>query len=125
MLQLTLDQLAQVQQYTKAMCADREKLEEMLAKEGQLDTHRKLEGDERDHMLTALALIGPLHESNNQQFNVEYYEFNNKQYCISYIISESPILEEIIYHKLSPRSWWSPTLNPNYPHMTYFVDKKI
>jgi hypothetical protein len=59
---------------------------------------RVLEGEERDQILTVLALIGPTDVSNNQRTFTETYHHAGKEYEVTYGFSDvgpTPYVEEI------------------------------
>lgn len=59
---------------------------------------RTLEGEEREHMLTLLALVEPTDESNNQRTFTETYHHAGKEYELTWGFSDSgpePLVEEV------------------------------
>lgn len=64
-----------------------------------MKNRRLLEGDEREHMLTLLALIGPTDTSNNQRTFTETYYHAGKEYELTWGFSiegdPEPLVEEI------------------------------
>ena len=56
---------------------------------------RELEGQEREHMLTVLAFLDPISESNNQRTFTEVYEHAGKVYHVTNGLGEE-IVEEIL-----------------------------
>lgn len=71
-----------------------EKLREWLR---QIHGHetRELEGDEAKHMLTVLKLVGHFGESNNQRTHTYFYNYNGKEYRVTYGLGDEPVVEEI------------------------------
>lgn len=95
--------------YTQPLSHDPEKLNELLAKEGHLDTRRTIEGTERDHLFIILKLLGPVYQSDNQRVSVDCYEHNGKKYEVTYGMSEDFTIEELTFHPLSIRGlrWYN------------------
>ena len=64
-----------------------------------MKNRRLLEGAEREHMLTLLALIGPTDTSNNQRTFTETYYHAGKEYELTWGFSiegdPEPLVEEI------------------------------
>lgn len=63
-----------------------------------MKNRRVLEGEERDHMLTLLALIEPTDVSNNQRTFTETYYHAGKEYELTWGFSDvgpTPYVEEI------------------------------
>ena len=56
---------------------------------------RTLEGEEREQVLTMLALIGPAVTTNNQHSWSEDYVQGGQHWCITYFPNEEPVVEEI------------------------------
>ena len=56
---------------------------------------RKIEGAERDHMLTVFRLLEPVESTNNQRSFTDVYEHAGKTYHVHYFEGESE-LEEIL-----------------------------
>lgn len=56
---------------------------------------RKIEGQERDHLMTILALIEPSHSNNNQRSWTDVYEHAGKVYHVHYFEGETEV-EEIL-----------------------------
>lgn len=57
---------------------------------------RKLEGDEREHMLTVFRLIDPVETSNNQHSFTEVYEHAGKTYHVHSWSDADDEVEEIL-----------------------------
>ena len=57
---------------------------------------RKLEGDEREHMLTVFRLIDPVETSNNQHSWTEVYEHAGKTYHVHSWSDADDEVEEIL-----------------------------
>ena len=63
-----------------------------------MKNRRVLEGDEREHILTLLALLEPIDVSNNQRTFTETYLHAGKEYEVTYGFSDvgpTPYVEEI------------------------------
>lgn len=63
-----------------------------------MKNRRVLEGDERDHILTLLALLEPIDVSNNQRTFTETYHHAGKEYELTWGFSDvgpTPYVEEI------------------------------
>ena len=64
-----------------------------------MKNRRVLEGDEREHMLTILALVEPADSSNNQRTFTETYYHAGKEYELTWGFSiegePEPLVEEI------------------------------
>lgn len=58
---------------------------------------RELEGDEAAHMLTVLKLVGHTGDSNNQRTHTYFYEYNDKEYQVTYGVGDDPLVEEVCY----------------------------
>ena len=56
---------------------------------------RRLDGDEKEHMLTVFNLIEPVRVSNNQRSFTEEYEHAGKKYDVHYFEDEV-LVEEIL-----------------------------
>ena len=56
---------------------------------------RKIEGTERDHMLTVFKLLEPIESTNNQRSFTDVYEHAGKTYHVHYFEGETE-LEEIL-----------------------------
>lgn len=63
-----------------------------------MKNRRTLLGQEREHMLTLLALVGPTETSNNQRTFTETYHHAGKEYELTWGFTdecEAPLVEEI------------------------------
>ena len=63
-----------------------------------MKNRRVLEGDEREHILTLLALLEPIDVSNNQRTFTETYLHAGKEYELTWGFSDvgpTPYVEEI------------------------------
>lgn len=83
--------MANTQSLTKAEAI------EFLKRLGMKD-RRVIEGTEREHLLTLLALIEPTSESNNQRTFTETYHHAGKEYELTWGFSDvgpTPYVEEI------------------------------
>ena len=63
-----------------------------------MKNRRVLEGDEREHILTLLALLEPIDVSNNQRTFTETYHHAGKEYELTWGFSDvgpTPYVEEI------------------------------
>lgn len=63
-----------------------------------MKNRRVLEGDEREHILTLLALLEPTDVSNNQRTFTETYHHAGKEYELTWGFSDvgpTPYVEEI------------------------------
>jgi hypothetical protein len=56
---------------------------------------RTLEGEEREQVLTMLALIGPTATTNNQHSWSEDYVQGGQHWCVTYFPNEEAIVQEI------------------------------
>lgn len=59
---------------------------------------RTLEGEEREHMLTLLALLDPTESSNNQRTFTEVYHHAGKEYELTWGFDDGfpePFVEEV------------------------------
>ena len=56
---------------------------------------RKIEGTEREHMLTVFRLLEPIESTNNQRSFTDVYEHAGKTYHVHYFEGETE-LEEIL-----------------------------
>ena len=57
---------------------------------------RRLEGSERNNVELMCALVEPSSSSNNQRTITDVYHINQKEYHITYMFEDEPIIEEII-----------------------------
>lgn len=57
---------------------------------------RELEGEEAEQMLIVLKLIGHYTDSNNQRTHTYFYNYNNKEYRVTYGLGDNPLVEEVI-----------------------------
>lgn len=76
---------------------EKQKAIEFLRKIGIKD-RRLIEGEEREHMLTLLALVEPANISNNQRTFTETYYHAGKEYELTWGFSDEgpePIVEEV------------------------------
>lgn len=58
--------------------------------------YRELKGNEAEHMITILTIIGPYHSTNNQRTNTDYYDYMGKKYLITYGLGDKPMVEVIL-----------------------------
>jgi len=56
---------------------------------------RTLEGQERDHVLTMLALAEPFEETNNQHSWTSCYKIGNREYHVTSFPGEDDIVDEL------------------------------
>ena len=56
-------------------------------------TRRKLDGVEKEHMLTVFRLIEPISSSNNQRSMTDIYEHASKVYHVTYFESDTEVEE--------------------------------
>jgi hypothetical protein len=59
-------------------------------------TTRRLEGQERDNIELMCTLAEPTHTSNNQRTITDVYHINQKEYHITYMLEDTPVIEEIL-----------------------------
>lgn len=81
----------------RSLFSSKEEALEFLKSIG-MKSRRVLEGDERDHMLTLLALVEPTNVSNNQRTFTETYHHAGKEYELTWGFSDvgpTPYVEEI------------------------------
>jgi hypothetical protein len=72
---------------------------EFLAKLGLLDTHRKVEGKEREHLVMLFQMMKPFESSNNQHSWTDTYHIGDRVYNVHYWpgAEEAEIEEHIKY----------------------------
>ena len=68
--------------YSEELRADPERLKKFMKDLGHFKKRRILEGEEREHILTMLRLIGPGESSNNQRVWTESWRVGNIEYNI-------------------------------------------
>ena len=56
---------------------------------------KKLEGSEREHMLTVFRFLEPISQSNNQRSFTDEYEHAGKTYYVHYFENETEV-EEVL-----------------------------
>ena len=89
--------MAHSQNVTRSPFSSKEEATEFLRRIG-MKNRRVLEGEERDHMLTLLALVEPIDVSNNQRTFTETYHHAGKEYELTWGFSDigpTPYVEEI------------------------------
>ena len=64
---------------------------------GALDVHRKIEGTEREHLVTLFNMMEPVEQSNNQHSWTDTYHIGEKVYhCHFFPGADEPLIEEYI-----------------------------
>ena len=89
--------MANIKNITRSPFGSKEEAIAFLRKIG-MKQRRTLEGVEREHMLTLLALIEPANISNNQRTFTETYFHAGKEYELTWGFSDEgpePIVEEV------------------------------
>jgi len=72
----------------------------LLKSIGALDTHRKLEGKERENIMFLTQLMEPVEETNNQHSWTSVYHVGSRVYNFHYFPgAEEPLVEEYIKYK--------------------------
>lgn len=61
---------------------------------------RELEGEEAEQMLTVLNLIGHYTDTNNQRTHTYFYNYNGKEYRVTYGLGDDPLIEEVLPYEL-------------------------
>jgi hypothetical protein len=88
------EQLKQIKAYSDELLNDPVRLKAFMRKV-MGPPRRTLEGEEREQVLTMLALIGPTVTTNNQRSWSEDYVQSNRHWCVTYFPGEEAIVEEI------------------------------
>lgn len=57
---------------------------------------KRLEGQERDNVWLMMQLVEPTSSSNNQRTATDVYMMNQKEYHVTYMLEDEPIIEEIL-----------------------------
>lgn len=57
---------------------------------------RRLEGQERDNVWLMMQLVDPTSSSNNQRTATDVYMINQKEYHVTYMLEDEPVIEEIL-----------------------------
>ena len=89
--------MAKSQNITRSPFGSKEEAIEFLKSIG-MKQRRTLEGEEREHMLTLLALIEPTNTSNNQRTFTDTYHHAGKEYELTWGFSDEgpePLVEEL------------------------------
>ena len=89
--------MANSQNITRSPFGSREEALAFLRSIG-MKQRRTLEGSEREHMLTLLALIEPTDSSNNQRTFTETYHHAGKEYELTWGFDDAgpaPLIEEV------------------------------
>jgi hypothetical protein len=67
---------------------------------GALDIHRKIEGTEREHLVTLFQMMEPVESSNNQMSWTDEYHIGERVYHVHYFDgSEEALIEEYIKYQ--------------------------
>ena len=61
---------------------------------------RELEGEEAEHMLVVLKLLGHYADTNNQRTHTYFYNHNDKEYRVTYGLGDDPLVEEVLPYDL-------------------------
>jgi len=91
---INAEQLTQIKAYSDKLLNDPVRLKAFMRKV-MGPPRRTLEGDEREQVLTMLALIGPTVTTNNQHSWSEDYVQGGQHWCITYFPNEEPVVEEM------------------------------
>jgi len=59
---------------------------------------RELLGDEAEQMLIILKLVGHYTDANNQRTHTYFYNYNGKEYRVTYGLGDEPVVEEDLIH---------------------------
>lgn len=57
---------------------------------------RRLEGQERENVWLMMQMIDPVSSSNNQRTITDVYIMNQKEYHVTYMLEDKPVIEEIL-----------------------------
>ena len=91
---INAEQLTQIKAYSDKLLNDPVRLKAFMRKV-MGPPRRTLEGEEREQVLTMLALIGPTVTTNNQHSWSEDYVQGGKHWCVTYFPNEEPVVEEM------------------------------
>jgi len=89
------DYLTRMKEYSDELCKDPVRLKKFLRSVMGPPT-RTLEGDERLHVLTLLALIKPFDQSNNQHSWTNYYMIGDTEYQVTSFPGGEEIVDEML-----------------------------
>lgn len=97
---MTQDKYLKIIEMMRKQTAERmkwppEKLKEWLRQIHGPDV-RELEGEEAEQMLIVLKLVGHTGDSNNQRTHTYFYNYNGKEYRVTYGLGDDPLVEEVL-----------------------------
>lgn len=77
-----------------------EQLHNLMKGIGAFDVHRKIEGKEREHLITLFNMMEPVEQSNNQHSWTDTYHIGDKVYhCHFFPGAEEAEIEEYIKYE--------------------------
>lgn len=76
------------------------RLKEFMKSIGALDVHRKIEGTEREHLITLFNMMEPVEQSNNQHSWTDTYHIGTRVYhCHFFPGADEAEIEEFIKYE--------------------------
>lgn len=97
---MTSEHLKLMKQYHEELRNDPVRLKAFMKSIGAYDTRRKIEGQEREHLVTLFKMMEPVEQSNNQHSWTDTYHVGERVYHVHYFTEDDDaLIEEYIKYE--------------------------